>query len=193
MEFSELVKSEWFVIYGIPALICIARICDVTVGTLRIIFVSKGHKFIAPILGFIEISIWLVAITQVMQNLDRWQNYIAYALGFSIGNYLGIYIEGVLAMGVVVMRIITKRDSTELPDKLKELGYSVSVIDAQGNEGAIKIIFTIAKRSNINKIVPLINKYNPRAVYSIEDVRHVQDPNILKASLNIKMLDFNRR
>lgn len=173
----EWMQSEWFSLYGVPVLICLARILDVTIGTLRIIFVSKGLKNIAPILGFFEIMIWLTALTQVMGNLTNPVNFLAYALGFSLGNYLGIYIESRIALGNVVFRIITKRDSDALAAKLRSLGHSVTVLDAEGNEGPVNVVFTVVKRTQINKIVSFIQHFNPRAVYSIEDVRHASDPN----------------
>lgn len=173
---EEFFKSEAFVLYGIPLLIALARITDVSIGTLRIIFVAKGLRLLAPILGFFEVSIWLGAISQVMQNLTNTTNFIAYALGFSLGNYLGMYIESRLALGMVVVRIITKKDSTLLVQSLRELRYSVTVADAHGNAGAVKIIFTVIKRSDIKTVTTLILKHNPLAVYSIEDVRHASDP-----------------
>ncbi|MFV0481533.1 MAG: DUF2179 domain-containing protein [Campylobacteraceae bacterium] len=174
MEFSELFSSEAFKLYGIPLLICLARITDVTIGTVRIIFVSKGMKNIAPILGFVEICIWLTAITQVMENLTNPINFFAYALGYSLGNYLGIYIEGKIALGAVVIRIITKRDSHSLITKLREKG-SVTVIDAEGNNGPVNVIFMVIKRAEINQVLPIILHFNPNAVYSIQDVRHASD------------------
>lgn len=182
MEFSEILQSEAFKLYGIPLLICLARVTDVTLGTIRIIFVSKGMKNIAPILGFIEICIWLAAITQVMANLTHIINFFAYALGYSLGNYLGIYIEGKLAIGNVVVRIITKRDSHALAKKLRENNYSVTVLDAEGNSGPVNVVFTVIKRSDIENILPLILHYNPNAVYSIEDVRHISDPLVIQAT-----------
>ncbi|MDR2635402.1 MAG: DUF5698 domain-containing protein, partial [Campylobacteraceae bacterium] len=119
MEFADIFQSESFKLYGIPLLICLARITDVTIGTMRIIFLSKGMKYLAPVLGFIEICIWLTAITQVMANLTHISNFFAYALGYSIGNFLGIFIEGKLAIGTVVVRIITKKDSRALAVKLR--------------------------------------------------------------------------
>jgi uncharacterized protein YebE (UPF0316 family) len=177
MELASILSSEWFGLYGVPLLICLARITDVTIGTLRIIFVAKGLRRLAPILGFFEIIIWLTALTQVMGNLTNPVNFFAYALGFSLGNYLGIYIENRLALGMVVIRIITKRDSHALATKLRDLGHSVTVLDAEGNEGPVNVVFTVVKRSQTKSIIPLIQHYNPRAVYSIEDVRHASDPN----------------
>jgi uncharacterized protein YebE (UPF0316 family) len=176
--FEAIIQSEWFILYGIPLLICLARITDVSIGTLRIIFVAKGLKFLAPILGFFEVSIWLAAISQVMANLNNFTNFMAYAIGFSLGNYLGMYIESRLAIGHVVVRIITKRDAEKLIAKLRDLHYNVTVADAQGNQGEVSIIFTVIKRSNIKKVVAAIKHYNPLAVYSIEDVRSVSDDNL---------------
>ena len=173
---SEIFKSEAFVLYGIPLLIALARIVDVSIGTLRIIFIAKGLRLWAPILGFFEVSIWLGAISQVMENLTNLTNFFAYALGFSLGNYIGMYIENRLALGMVVVRIITKVDSSELVRALRAMRSSVTVADAQGNTGAVKIIFTVIKRSDIARVRELILKYNPQAVYSIEDVRHASDP-----------------
>lgn len=173
---EEILKSQTFILYGIPLLIALARIADVSIGTLRIIFVAKGLRYLAPILGFFEVSIWLAAITQVMQNLTHWTNFFAYALGFSLGNYLGMYMESRLALGMVVVRIITKKDSTILVAALRAIGYSVTVADAQGNTGDVKIIFTVIKRADLKIVIGLVLKHNPLAVYSIEDVRYASDP-----------------
>ncbi|MBV5278760.1 MAG: DUF2179 domain-containing protein [Campylobacteraceae bacterium] len=173
---SEFFKSEAFILYGIPLLIALARITDVSIGTLRIIFVAKGLRYLAPILGFFEVSIWLGAISQVMENMTNLTNFFAYAIGFSLGNYLGMYIESRLAIGMVVVRIITKSDSSNLVRALRAMRYSVTVADAQGNSGDVKIIFTVIKRSGIKMVQSLILEHNPQAVYSIEDVRHASDP-----------------
>lgn len=181
MEFSEFFQSEAFKLYGIPLLICLARMTDVTLGTIRIIFVSKGLKNVAPLLGFVEICIWLAAITQVMANLTHVVNFFAYAFGYSFGNYIGIFIEGKLAIGNVVVRIITKRDSNALANKLRENNYSVTVIDAQGNAGPVNVVFTVIQRAEVENILPIILHFNPNAVYSIEDVRHVSDQGLADA------------
>lgn len=173
---SEFFHSEAFSLYGIPLLIALARVADVSIGTLRIIFVSKGLRLWAPILGFFEVSIWLMAISTVMENLTNPINYIAYAFGFSLGNYIGMFIENRLAIGMVVVRIITKVDSSVLVAALRALRYSATVADAQGNAGAVKIIFTVIKRADIERVRALIALHNPQAVYSIEDVRHASDP-----------------
>src|SRR5262245_61594352 len=88
----------------LPGMIFLAEMCVVTLGTLRIIFVSRGQKFLAPCLGFFEIIIWLFAISQVMQHLQNVWCFLAFAAGFTIGNYFGILIEKALAMGLAQVR-----------------------------------------------------------------------------------------
>ncbi|HEY8463067.1 MAG TPA: DUF2179 domain-containing protein [Bacillota bacterium] len=170
-----LTNAEFFSWFVLPLLISVARICDVTIGTIRIIFVSRGQKIFASLLGFFEVLIWLIAIGQIMQNLNNFACYIAYAAGFAMGNYIGITIEAKLAMGVVMVRIITSHDGSSLITHLKEAGYGVTSIDAKGAIGPVHIIYTVIKRNALNEVVQMIHQFNPKAFYAIEDVRTVRE------------------
>jgi len=107
-------SAETIALFTIPILVFLARILDVSVGTLRIIFVSKGFKKYAAFLGFFESLIWLIAVSQVMKHMDNWVTYVTFALGFAVGNYVGMLIEERIAIGNQIIRIITRRDATEL-------------------------------------------------------------------------------
>lgn len=107
-----------------------------------------------------------------MAHLDGWQNYIAYALGFALGNLFGILLEEKLALGHVVVRIIPKIKAANLAKMLRNSGYSVSMINANGNDGDINILFVVIKRCEIDNILPLIKENNPWAFYTIEDLRY---------------------
>ena len=159
----------------VPAFIFFARICDVTIGTMRIIFVSRGMKMVAPVLGFFEVFIWIIAVGQIFQNLTNPLNYFAYAAGFATGNYVGMLVEERLAMGLALIRIITQRDATDLIDYLRGAGYGVTVLDAQGKQGPGKVIFSVIKRKNIGDVEKAIHEFNPKAFYSIEDVRRAAE------------------
>ncbi|MFO7575319.1 MAG: DUF2179 domain-containing protein [Bacteroidales bacterium] len=169
----EFFNSDLFDLVILPLAIFLARIADVSLGTLRIIFVSKGMKRIAPLIGFVEVLIWIIAISKIMQNLDNWLCYIAYAGGFAAGTYIGMIIEEKLAIGHEMVRVITKRDANELVDKLKDEGYGVTSVDAQGVDGDVGVIYIIVKRSMIRKVMDYINHYNPRALYTIESIKFV--------------------
>jgi uncharacterized protein YebE (UPF0316 family) len=165
--------SMWFTYGLLPALIFLSRVVDVSMDTLRIVFISKGDKIIAPLLGFFEVLIWLVAITRIMQNLDNVACYIAYAAGFATGNYIGLRIEQRLAIGMQIIRVITQKDAVELINNLREEGFRVTYIEAEGREGRVHIIFLVSERNQIEKAVGLITQFNPKAFYSIEDIRAV--------------------
>jgi uncharacterized protein YebE (UPF0316 family) len=155
----------------LPLLIFLARICDVSIGTVRIIFVSRGKKLLAPLLGFFEILIWLLAIQQVMQNLTNIMCYIAYAGGFATGTFVGMVIEERLAIGIMVVRIITQQGAGELVNVLKEKDYGVTTVDAKGARGKVNIIYTVVNRCEVGDVINTIKEYNPKAFYTIEDVR----------------------
>ena len=164
-------NSDIFKFILLPLIIFSTRICDVTLDTLRIIYVSRGLKILAASIGFIEVLIWLFAITQIFKNLTNPIYYLAYAGGFAMGNYVGILIEEKMAVGTVVIRTITQQDASVLIKWLKTDGYGVTHIDAQGAFGPVKVIFTIVKRRDIEQILEIIRTCNPLAFYTIEDIR----------------------
>jgi len=166
--------GTWTIIV-IPLAIMLARICDVTLGTLRIIFVSRGMKVLAPVLGFFEVLIWLIAIGQIMQNLTSWTHYLAYAAGFAIGNYIGMLVEERLAVGMLAMRIITQVEASELIAALRDHNIGTTSIDARGMRGKVSLIFIIIKRQHLRLVQQLVEKHNPRAFVSISDIRSVQE------------------
>lgn len=158
-----------------PIAIIIARICDVSIGTLRIILVSRGMKVLAPLLGFFEVLIWLVAISQIIQNLSNWVNYVAYATGFALGNYIGMILEEHLAMGMVAIRIITQEDADALVAEIQKRQIGTTSLAAKGMKGHVRLIFSIIKRKDQEIVLDLIRRYNPAAFFSISDVRSVQE------------------
>lgn len=174
MDIAALYHSEIFKFVLLPILIFLARICDVTLDTLRIIYVGRGMKFLAPVIGFVEVLIWLTAITQIFKNLSNPVCYVAYAGGFAMGNLVGILIEEKMAIGTVVIRTITQKNAELLIRCLKENRYGVTHVDAEGAMGQVKIIFTIAKRKDIDSVLKIIRGCNPLAFYTIEDVRSVR-------------------
>src|SRR3974377_1698257 len=118
--------ASWLML---PALVFLAELTVVTLTTLRIIFIARGKKILAPVLGFFEITIWLFAIGKVMQNLQDIGCFLGFACGFTLGNYLGMLIENWLALGTVVVRTVTSRDATDLIASLGMSNYGVTCMD----------------------------------------------------------------
>jgi uncharacterized protein YebE (UPF0316 family) len=174
-QFFGLSEAEFYGWVVLPVLIFFARVADVTLGTLRIIFVSRGKRNIAPLLGFVEVLIWIVAIGQIVQNLNSVTSYLGYALGFAAGNFAGMYIEDRLAMGKLVIRAILDIGGEAVLTSLHQAGYGVTVIDGQGATGAVKIIYTIVKRKHLREVLDIIHTIHPKAFVTVEDVRSAEE------------------
>jgi uncharacterized protein YebE (UPF0316 family) len=163
---------EWVLL---PAMIFAARVIDVTLGTLRIIFISQGRRVLAPIMGFFEVLVWLLAISQIFNNLTNPLCYAAYAAGFAGGSLLGITIENKLALGTQIVRIITRSGADDLIARLKDRGYGLTTFAGEGTTGPVRMIFTIIKRKDLPELVGIIRAVDPKAFYTVEDVRMARE------------------
>ena len=209
--------------YLIPFLIFIARVIDVSLGTIRIIAISREKKLLASIMGFFEVFVWILAIGQIFNNLNGFANYLGYALGYATGNYVGLILEQKVSMGVVVVRVFSRRapkkrkkspsgalpdpieiitapvpptlpveESNPNPEKkepvpsesesiakvLREAGFGVTRLNAQGEFGPVSILFTVVKRKNLNEVIGRVKAVNPVAFYTVEDIRAVDNEDI---------------
>lgn len=174
MEF--LAPDTWIFTWVIlPVLIFFARILDQSIGTMRLIFLSKGMKSIAPFLGFFEVIIWLLAIGQIMQHLDNWLCYVAYGAGFAMGNFIGITLEERLSIGTSIIRVILSSQSPELIAALKLHNFGLTILDADGSKGKVKILFSIIRRKEIPAFLKTLHDHHPTAFYTIEDVKAAKE------------------
>jgi uncharacterized protein YebE (UPF0316 family) len=169
--FTTMADSWSFQWIILPLLIFFARITDQTIGTLRLIFLSKGFKYLAPFLGFFEVIIWLLAVSQIMKHLDNAMCYIAYGSGFAMGNYIGMAIEQKLSLGNVIIRLILKQENDDMITYLYSQNFGLTVVDATGARGKVKVIFSIIKRKDIKQFISIVDEYEPGAFYTIEEVK----------------------
>lgn len=176
----------------LPTLIFLMRVVDVSVSTVRIILVMRGKRKFAAFLGFFEVLVWLLAITLIIQNLRNIACYLGYASGYAAGVYVGMHIENKMALGMQIVRIITRRDASALISNLKSEGYGVTSLDGQGAMGPVKVIFTIIKRKDIEHLFENIRRFNPQAVVSVEDVRFADQALLRKTPPLFNFNFFNR-
>ncbi|MDZ4224629.1 MAG: DUF5698 domain-containing protein, partial [bacterium] len=139
------------------------------------IFITRGMKVLATFLGFFEVLIWLLAISQIIRHQDHYFYFVAYAGGFAMGNYVGITIEDKIAMGKLVLRMITGQETKELIVHLKGKGYGMTVVDGHGAKAPVKLIYIIIDRRHLEEVTEIIKKFNPKAFYSVEDVRMAKE------------------
>jgi uncharacterized protein YebE (UPF0316 family) len=141
MDFLSGIDTPFFNYLILPLLIFLARITDQTIGTIRLIYAAKGFKYLAPLFGFIESLIWLTAISQIIKHLDNFYCYIAFAGGFAMGNFFGIYLEQKISIGVVLVRVILQKYEAALGENLKAAGYGYTLMDALGREGSVTFFY----------------------------------------------------
>lgn len=190
------VSEQLFNYLIMPLLIFIARVGDVSINTLRIMFMMNGKKTIVPILGFMESMIWLLAIGQIFQNIDNPMSYIAYAGGFGAGTYVGMYFEEKLALGRVLVRVITPKLLPELMEYMKEMDYRFTNVGAEGRYGKVQLTFTVMKRDSLPSFINKLKSLDEKAFYTIESVKRVSedDLNVMddKPRFNLSFLSRSR-
>ncbi|MCF6465403.1 DUF2179 domain-containing protein [Clostridium sp. Cult2] len=147
-------------------LIFFARVCDVTLGTIRMLMVVQGRKVQAAIIGFFEVSVYVTALGKVVTSLDNIGNLFAYALGFACGNYIGIIIENKIALGSLAAQIILKgsnESNMELIEKLRDNGFGVTVLEGYGREGSREILHIAINRKDLSKLKDLVYSHDEDA------------------------------
>ncbi|HSA38483.1 MAG TPA: DUF2179 domain-containing protein [Methanoregula sp.] len=173
--FDAALFSNLFTFIFVPLMIFFARVCDMSLDTLRVIFLSKGVKYLPPLIGFFEVIIWLVAIGQVMNNMTNVVCYIAYGAGFATGTFIGMMIEEKISLGLTSVRIITREDPQDLLQVLRSHNYGVTSIDGEGGTGRVNMVFTIIKRQDLSQVIGIIKQFHPNAFYAVEEVKSVAE------------------
>jgi uncharacterized protein YebE (UPF0316 family) len=168
-------SAEVYAWIVLPFLVFCARVLDVTLGTMRIIYVSRGKRNLAPILGFIEVFIWIAMVSQIVHSANNIIAYLAYAAGFAAGNYVGMLIEDRLALGTLIIRVFVPAQASELVANLRAAGYGVTTVEGEGLSGPVTLVYTIVKRRNLAEVLAVIHQTHPHAFLSIEDLRSTQE------------------
>lgn len=159
----------------LPLLIFFARILDVSINTVRIIYVLGGRKFTSTMLGFFESFIWLMAIRQIFEHLDNWMCYVAYPAGFAAGIFVGMIIEEKIAYGKVIVRIITRKDVHALLDYLNKQYFRYTYVKAEGPDGLENLVFTVLQREKLEVLLETLKEILPTAFYTVEKVNRAAE------------------
>jgi len=154
-------------------LIFALRLVDVSLGTVRIILLSRRYRLWPALIGFVEVLTWLVAATVVFSNLNDLPRMLAYAGGFALGTYLGTLLESRLAVGNTMMRVVSPVESPQVAASLREAGFGVTVVNADGRDGEVRLAFTIIPRRRRKEAVRIVHDLNPTAFVTLQDIETV--------------------
>ena len=157
-----------------PLIIFCLRVGDMSLDTLRVLFVVRGRKPIAWMLGFFQSALWVVAITSVLSNLDNLWNVFGYAGGFATGNVVGMVIEEWLAVGHGHMRIISSHRGTAIAEAVRSAGYAATELSGRGKDGMVSVINCSVSRRDIDRVREEVQRIDPEAFLTVEEVRPLQ-------------------
>ena len=139
------------------------RLADQSLGTMRALLVSKNKPIYAALIGLVESAIWIVAISQVVKDIDDPVLIGAYAAGFAAGTILGSYIERIVGVGNIVVRVFAPANSPSVAERLREDGYGVTIIDGEGKDGPVKIYLCVIPRRKLKSVLNMIEEINPNS------------------------------
>ena len=139
------------------------RLADQSLGTMRSLLVAKNKSLYAALIGLIESAIWIIAISQVVKDIDDPVLIGAYAAGFAAGTILGTYIERIVGVGNIVVRVFTPSNSPSVAETLRDNGHGVTVIDGEGKDGPVKIYLCVIPRRKLKSVLSMIEEINPNA------------------------------
>lgn len=151
-----------------------AKVSDVTLATIRMIMVVKGRRVQAALIGFVEIIIYILAIGKVLTELNNPINVIAYALGFATGNYMGIFVEEKMALGSIIVQVISQGNSMKLVEKFRDEGFGVTVVEGYGREGMQHLLNIMMQRKNLSKLYQILDEHDKKAFVTITDARAIK-------------------
>ena len=153
------------------ALIVLARIADVSLGTLRTVAVIYGRRGASWFLGFFEVLIWIFVVSRVIESAQKEPVYaVFYAIGFATGNFIGITIEQRLAYGQQVVRVFT-RQGHAVASALRARDFRVTELDGRGREGPVSVLFIGTQRKHSPRIIRTARAIDAQCFYVVDDVR----------------------
>lgn len=152
------------------ALVFVMRLIDVSISTVRIVVLMRGHIRLAALLGFFESLTWVAAASLVFANLGDPFRAIAFAGGFASGVLFGGFIERKLAMGTAFVRVVAPLDTEQVAPRLREEGFPVTVLNAEGREGEVRLSFMVVPRKRLKFLLALVHDVNPDAFVTVEEV-----------------------
>jgi len=157
-----------------PLLIYFLRITDVSMATVRTLLIVRNAKLVVPLIGFFEVSIWVFAVSAVVQNLTSPLHIVGYAGGFATGNYIGMLIEERLALGLATVRTMVKEGGAELSATLRGLGFGVTEMAGRGRDGEVEVLYSVIPRRQIAKYVHTVDHAAPESFLVVDEPRAVR-------------------
>lgn len=157
-----------------PLFVFLLRATDVSMATVRMLLIVRNRRFLAPAIGFFEILIWITAIGIVVQHLDSPLHIVGYAGGFATGNFLGVFLEERLALGLATIRTVVRTGGAELATEIRDAGYGVTEMIGKGRDGAVEVLYSVLPRREVARCLEIIERGAPDSFVVVDEPRRVR-------------------
>ena len=157
-----------------PLVIGLLRVTDVSLATVRMMLIMRGVRWLVPLIAFVEVLVWVLAVGSAIQNLQSTWHLIGYAGGFAAGNVVGMWVEGRLAFGFASVRIVSSDPGVEVAELLRKRGCGVTQFFGRGKYGEVEVVFTVARRRDLPAILALVREKDPEAFVTVEEIKSVE-------------------
>lgn len=152
-------------------LIFVLRIGDVSIGTLRVIYMVRGRRMTAAALALVESLIWMFAVSRIFGGAHDPVKMVGYACGFAAGTLIGLSFERLIDKSSIIVRLIVREKPAEMVTALREAGYGVTAVSGEGREGAVQVMFIVAPRKHGDRLIELIQQIEPAAFFTVDPVQ----------------------
>lgn len=150
------------------------RICDVSIGTLRVVLLVAGRRGPATVLAFLESVIWVFAASKVFASLaGHPEKMLAYAAGYACGTLVGMTVEQYLAIGQQLVRVITRRSEVNMKELLAAEGFGVTSFRGEGVGGPVEELLIAIPRRRRKHLLQLVHQIDPKAFVTVEPVTQI--------------------
>ncbi|MFO8174677.1 MAG: DUF2179 domain-containing protein [Gemmatimonadota bacterium] len=157
-----------------PILIFFMRIADVSLATIRMLLILRNQKVLAPIIGFFEVLIWIFAAGVAIQHLESPLHLLGYAGGFAAGNWVGLWLEGKMALGLAALQVFTPSHGSEVAETLREIGHGVTQFTGKGKNGPVEVVYSVVKRKDAREAMSVVHALDKDAFITVGDVSAIQ-------------------
>lgn len=189
-------SSDVFAIFGDPLwgpiVIFLLRIVDVTLDTMRVLFMVRGRRIPAGVLGFLMALVWIIAVGNAMKHLDSVWHILGYAAGYGTGTMVGITIENFVAFGLIQLRIVSKHGGVEIAEGLRDRGYGATEFSGFGRDGAVEIVQSVVQRAHLDEVLAIVDKFDDTAFVTVEDPQVLRGGSVVSREWRVPQLRRKR-
>ncbi|MDH4207260.1 MAG: DUF5698 domain-containing protein [Anaerolineae bacterium] len=161
------------ILLGALFIFCL-RLIDVSMGTVRILMAVRGRRLLAGVIGFFEVTIFLVAISQVVANIQNLWNVLGYAGGFAVGTIVGMTIENKLAIGLAEVDIVSLGNGTKIAEALREQGYGATEFLGAGKSNLVDMVRTVVRRREVPAVMDIATAADDEAFITVTEMQRAQ-------------------